>query len=57
VAESTHLANKTVQLLPAGSPSSSIRPVLLRLLKAFPVCLKAYLRRPGSRTLEQQIEG
>lgn len=57
VAECTHLANKTVQLLPPGSPCSSVRPVLLRFLKAFPVCLKAYLRRPGSRPLREQIEG
>lgn len=57
MAECTHLANKTVQLLPPGSPCSSMRPVLLRFLKAFPVCLKAYLRRPGSRPLREQIEG
>jgi predicted membrane chloride channel (bestrophin family) len=57
VSECTHLANKAVQLLLQGSPCSSIRPVLLRFLKAFPVCLKAYLRRPGSRALDEQIQG
>jgi hypothetical protein len=57
VSECTHLANKAVELLRQGSPCSSIAPVLLRFLKAFPVCLKAYLRRPGSRALNEQIQG
>jgi hypothetical protein len=57
VSECTHLANKAVELLPPSSPCSSMRPVLLRFLKAFPVCLKAYLRRPGSRALNEQLQG